>query len=83
MPVQIEATELREAGHTPDGRAVLLSPLAARSWRAMHEKACTDGIRLLLLSGYRSQMRQQEIIARKLALGVALTDILAVNGYSG
>ena len=42
-----------------------------------------DGVRLLLLSGYRSMLRQAEIVRGKLESGVSLETILQVNAYPG
>ena len=64
-------------------RPLWLRPGAARAWRRMRAAAAGDGIALEAISGYRSHDYQLGIFERKLARGLALEDILAVNAAPG
>lgn len=56
---------------------------AARAWRHMRDAALADGIVLEAISGYRSHAYQLGIFARKLARGLTVEEILAVNAAPG
>ena len=56
---------------------------AARAWLRMREDALRDGILLDAISGYRSHDYQLGIFERKLARGLSVADILAVNAAPG
>lgn len=83
MPRFPEAPTLRLVGCDVFGRDGLLAPDAAVAWEALRETAEKDGAPLLLLSGFRSFARQEEILRRKLAAGQPWGDILAVSAYPG
>lgn len=83
MPRFEEAVHLVAAGHDAFGREVLLAPEAATAWLGMQRKSEADGVRLLLLSGFRSVSRQREIVQRKLDAGLSLDAILRVSAYPG
>jgi zinc D-Ala-D-Ala carboxypeptidase len=83
LPLQIEATLLVAAGHTPDGRELRLTPEAWVAWQQLRTAAADDGVQLLLLSGFRGVERQTEIIRRKLDAGQRIDDILRVNAAPG
>jgi len=57
--------ELAETG--ADGREHRLVPEAAAAWQRMKHAALEAGVRLCIVSAYRSVDRQVEIIRRKLA----------------
>ena len=78
-----EATELIEAGRAADGRRILLAPEAADAWARMREAAARAGIRIELVSGFRSVHAQNEIIRGKLASGMSLESVLRVNAAPG
>jgi D-alanyl-D-alanine carboxypeptidase len=78
-----EASELVRADTGADGREFLLTPAAARAWRAMQAAAAADGITLVLESAYRSVARQVEILQAKLAAGQALADVLLLVAPPG
>jgi D-alanyl-D-alanine carboxypeptidase len=85
LPLQAEATELVSIGVASDGRDISLAPRTAPAWSRMKDAAASDGITLVAVSGYRSILRQREIIDRKLSEGQALDSILrvvAAPGYS-
>ena len=82
-PTFSEATDLEEVGPNLVGRMQRLVPLAALRWRQLVEAAGSDGIRLLIVSGYRSFDYQAELIRNKIAAGQNIGDILTVNAAPG
>lgn len=85
LPMFYEPRELVVAETGAAGKVHLLVPSAATAWREMSATARADGITLQVVSAFRGIERQAEIIRRKLALGIALDQILAVSsppGYS-
>ncbi|HVP88294.1 MAG TPA: M15 family metallopeptidase, partial [Casimicrobiaceae bacterium] len=67
------------------GRKHRLTPAAARAWKRMKAAAREDGIRLAIVSAFRSFERQVGIIQRKIAEGQSVRQILAFSappGYS-
>ena len=56
---------------------------AARAWRHMRNAALADGMVLEAISGYRSHAYQLGIFVRKLARGLTVEEILAVNAAPG
>lgn len=56
---------------------------AARAWRHLCDAAQADGIVLEAISGYRSHAYQLGIFERKLARGLSVEEILAVNAAPG
>jgi D-alanyl-D-alanine carboxypeptidase len=85
LPLQPEATDLVDAGRSPEGRDIQLEPRAAEAWGRMRRAAAAAGITIAAFSGFRSIARQEEIIRRKLAAGECIEAILAVvaaPGYS-
>lgn len=83
LGLQPEAVELEVARMLPDGRRIELEPAASAAWCAMVSAAGSEGITLLLISGFRSVQRQQEILERKLAAGDTIESILRVNAAPG
>lgn len=77
-PAELVATELDFYG-----REQRLTPEAFAAWQSMQERACADGISLLLLSAYRSVDYQCQILRRKLDAGQSLEQILGVNAAPG
>ena len=78
-----EAPDLVEVGPNLLGRMQRLAPAAATQWAAMQDAAAADGIRLLIVSGYRSIDYQARLIRKKLNAGQSLSEILAVNAAPG
>jgi len=76
LPLQREARRLVAVGRNRDGRAVRLTPRAAAAWRRMRRAAARDGVRLRLISGFRSVRRQANMISDQLAQGRAIGAIL-------
>lgn len=78
-----EASGLVEVGPNLVGRMQHLVPEAAARWAEMSEAAGADGVRLLIVSGFRSFDYQAELIRKKLSGGQAITDILTVVAAPG
>lgn len=83
LPFFPEARDLVDVGPNLVGRLQRLAPRAAEGWRAMAARAEADGIRLLLVSGFRSFEYQAELIRKKLAQGQPIAEILRVNAAPG
>ena len=83
MPRHAEALRLDPVGLDVNGREARLSPKAALAWRALGAAACADGLRLLLVSAFRSFERQREIVATKLRRGDSLEAVLRTSAYPG
>lgn len=71
------------AGHDRYRRPLWLRIDAARAWLRMREAARRDGVLLEAISGYRSHDYQLGIFERKLARGLTIDAILAVNAAPG
>lgn len=82
-PMFDEALELVEVGPNLVGRMQQLTPLAAERWSAMQADAMSDGVRLLLVSGFRSIDYQARLIRKKINAGQAIGEILSVNAAPG
>ncbi|CAG0976684.1 zinc D-Ala-D-Ala carboxypeptidase [Burkholderiales bacterium] len=78
-----EATTLERIAVDDDGREHFLAPCAAAAWSAMVVAAATAGIRLQVVSAYRSVARQEQIVSGKLARGLRLEAVLAVCAAPG
>lgn len=78
-----EALELVEVGLNLVGRMQRLTPGAAEKWHSMVAAAATDGVTLMIVSGYRSYEYQAALIRKKIDAGQVITDILAVNAAPG
>jgi D-alanyl-D-alanine carboxypeptidase len=78
-----EPTRLSFAGRDQFGRVLWLDAGAGRAWQRMRADARRDGVRLDAISGYRSHEHQLGIFARKLARGLRVEQILAVNAAPG
>lgn len=82
-PFYREAVELVDVGPNLVGRMQRLAPLAAGRWQQMVDAAAADGIRLLIVSGFRSFEYQAGLIRNKLEAGQRIADILKVNAAPG
>jgi D-alanyl-D-alanine carboxypeptidase len=78
-----EATALVDVGPNLVGRMQRLTPDTAALWQQMVEAASSGGIRLLIVSGFRSFEYQAQLIRNKLEAGQSLEEILAVNAAPG
>lgn len=77
-PGQLAATE-------PDfyQRPQQLTPTALGAWQAMKQAAADQGVTLFLISAFRSVQYQHDLIAKKLAKGQSIEQILKVNAAPG
>lgn len=83
--VHREATTLVLLGKDCFERDAYMTPATAEGWKAMTRAAASDGLRLLLVSAFRSHARQAELFKRKLDQGWTPKDILrlvAAPGFS-
>lgn len=83
LPLVAEPDRLALAGFDRYRRPLWLHPQAARGWNAMRDAAYRDGVVLEAISGYRSHDYQLGIFERKLARGLSIDEILAVNAAPG
>ena len=83
LPHFPEAAELVEVGPNLVGRMQRLTPETAAAWQAMVSAAADDGIRLLIVSGFRDFEYQAGLIRRKLEAGEDIREILKVNAAPG
>ncbi|MDZ7642884.1 MAG: M15 family metallopeptidase [Woeseiaceae bacterium] len=82
-PFYADATGLVDVGPNLVGRMQRLTPQAAAQWQALVTAADEDGVRLILVSAFRSFDYQAGLIRNKLAAGQAISEILAVNAAPG
>ncbi len=82
-PYYTEATELVEVGPNLVGRMQTMTSLASGRWQRLLEAAGQDGIRLMIVSGFRSVDYQAELIRKKIAAGQVIEQILQVNAAPG
>lgn len=83
LALQPEPAWLALAGRDRYGRALWLRADAALGWRRLVDTAAGDGLVLEAVSGYRSHDYQAGIVERKLARGLEIAQILAVNAAPG
>ncbi|HEX5765991.1 MAG TPA: M15 family metallopeptidase [Woeseiaceae bacterium] len=83
LPHYAEARDLVDVGPNLVGRMQRLTPEAAGRWQRMASAAADDGIRLLIVSGFRSFDYQAQLIRKKLEAGQAIGEILRVNAAPG
>jgi zinc D-Ala-D-Ala carboxypeptidase len=83
LPHYAEASELVDVGPNLVGRVQRLSPEAAVKWQRMQAAAGSDGVRLLIVSGFRSFDYQAGLIRKKLLAGQSIGEILRVNAAPG
>lgn len=83
LPLVAEPRCLALAGFDRYRRPLWLHDRTARAWQRMQSAARVDGILLEAISGYRSHDYQLGIFRRKLARGLTVSEILAVNAAPG
>ena len=74
---------LVDAGVDILGRPQRMTAETLRAWQAMRAAAEADGVRLLLVSAYRSFAYQCGLIRRKLDRGAKIEEVLRVNAIPG
>jgi len=85
LPLFREPAHLVVVETDAEGREHWLVPEAAAAWRLLSAAAAQDGVRLILVSAFRSLQQQAEIIRWKLSRGLSVEEILlgsAPPGYS-
>ena len=82
-PEFTEADELVDVGPNLVGRMQRLTPETAERWREMAVAAAADGIRLMIVSGFRSVEYQARLIRKKINAGQSVEEILTVNAAPG
>ncbi len=83
LPYYAEAKDLVDAGPNLVGRMQRLTPDTAARWQQMVEAASSDGVRLLMVSGFRSFDYQAQLIRNKLEAGQSIDEVLEVNAAPG
>ena len=83
LPTYVEADDLVDVGPNLVGRMQRLTPAAAAKWQPMVEAAAGAGVRLLIVSGYRSFDYQADLIRNKLNSGQTIDEILQVSAAPG
>ncbi|MEO7252049.1 MAG: M15 family metallopeptidase, partial [Arenimonas sp.] len=83
LGIVAEPDWLAFAGFDCYRRALWLRVDAARAWLNLRDAALSDDVVLEAISGYRSHAYQLGIFERKLARGLGVDDILAVNAAPG
>jgi len=83
LPPVAEPARLSLAGADRYQRPLWLLPSVATAWQAMRNAAQAQGVMLDAISGFRSHDYQLGIFRRKLARGLAVAEILAVNAAPG
>ena len=83
LPHYEETTDLIDVGPNLVGTIQRLTPEAAAKWQQMAEAAASGGIRLLIVSGFRSYEYQAELIRKKIVAGQSIDEILTVSAAPG
>src|SRR5260370_1671006 len=78
FPESVELVTIDESDPTKR-----LAPEAAEQWLEMKRAAVGDGIKFILISGFRSLERQRELIENKLKRGDQLAEVLQVLAAPG
>jgi D-alanyl-D-alanine carboxypeptidase len=78
-----EARSLTLAGRDTQNRAIWMTPRATQAWTRMRDAAAGDGVKLQIVSAFRSVEYQLGIIRRKLERGLAMNEILRVSAAPG
>ena len=81
--IHLEANDLVSIGLDQAGREQRMERAAAANWQSMRDAAATTGAILEVVSAFRSFDYQKQIIARKLAAGQTLGQILRVSALPG
>jgi zinc D-Ala-D-Ala carboxypeptidase len=82
-PLCEECDDFVSIGLDMFGREQRLERKAASQWAAMRLAADRDGVVLAIVSAFRSFDYQQQIIARKLAAGLSIEQIITVSALPG
>ena len=83
LPLCLEPVRLVETELDFYGRPQRLTPECFIAWTAMKQAAAAQEVSIFLISAFRSIEYQHQLIAKKLANGQQLDDILMVNAAPG
>lgn len=83
LPLCIEPEDLVNTELDYYGRPQRLIRDAFVAWTAMKQSATADGVDLFLISAFRDVEYQHDVIAKKLAAGRTIQEILQVNAAPG
>jgi len=83
LPLCIEPEELVDTELDFYGRPQRLTKEAFVAWTAMKSAAAKDEVEIFLISAFRDAEYQHDVIAKKLANGRTIEDILKVNAAPG
>ncbi len=83
FPIHFEAGRLKRFKKDIFNRDIFLHPLAGRYWKKMKKAAKKDGIKLQIISAFRSIQYQKKLILNKINKGQKLEEILKVNVLPG
>ena len=83
LPLCLEPATLVDTELDFYQRPQQLTPAAFSAWSAMREAATQQGLSLFLISAFRSNQYQHDLIAGKLAKGRSIEEILRVNAAPG
>jgi D-alanyl-D-alanine carboxypeptidase len=83
MPVYPEPDDLVSIGLDIYGRPQRLARVAAEHWDSLRTAASTDGIKLYVVSVFRSVDYQASLIRKKLRAGQSIEDIIRTNAAPG
>jgi zinc D-Ala-D-Ala carboxypeptidase len=78
-----EPAWLLSAGLDRFQRMIWLAPLAHSAWLQMQRAACATGVRLEIVSAFRSAHYQNDLLRRKLTRGDTIETILRVSAAPG
>lgn len=78
-----ECGDLVSIGLDTAGREQRMERRAAGQWQTMRDTAAGDGVQLVVISAFRSFDYQKQIIARKLAAGQTIEQVLSASALPG
>ncbi|HET9836506.1 MAG TPA: M15 family metallopeptidase [Rhodanobacteraceae bacterium] len=83
MRLTPEPDTLVEVGYDVRGRRVRMAPRAAVALRKMIRAAAQDGVRLMMISGFRTVAYQHRLVRGKLERGMSIEAALRINAAPG
>jgi len=83
LALQDEARELAGIGTDVFGREQFVAPECANAWFGLRQAASDSGVEIQPVSAFRSVDYQGEIIRKKLARGLSITEVLQVSAAPG
>lgn len=83
MRLTPEPDALVEVGYDVRGRSVRMAPRAAEALKEMIAAAARDGVRLQMVSGFRTVAYQHRLVRSKLERGMSIEAALRINAPPG